>query len=111
MIFDADWERKILACLVLLAGVALTKPAFGAVETVDSGADSPTTAPSLDVGSLDKNAADHYHSPDKKHKLRKRREAGEKEAEGTEAPKRFNPDINIKSKYEFHGQPIEVDTD
>lgn len=35
----------------------------------------------------------------------------EKEAEGTQAPNRFGSDIIIKSKYEFNGQSLEVDTD
>jgi hypothetical protein len=40
------------------------------------------------------------------------RSAGEKDAEGTEAPNRFNnTDIIIKSKYELNGQSLEVDTD
>src|SRR4051812_14766188 len=33
----------------------------------------------------------------------------EKEAEGTKAPNRFDPDIINKSKYELDGQPLEVD--
>lgn len=35
----------------------------------------------------------------------------EKEAEGTEAPNRFENDTIIKSHYEYNGQPLEVDTD
>lgn len=35
----------------------------------------------------------------------------EKEAEGTQAPNRFESDNIIKSKYELNGQALEVDTD
>ena len=72
------------------------------------------------AGSADAENSSPQENREKKYKQKlprnslkpfKRRDLGEKEAEGTEAPKRFNPDINIKSKYEFHGQPIEVDTD
>jgi hypothetical protein len=35
----------------------------------------------------------------------------EKEAEGTQAPNRFDADMVTKSQYEYHGQPLEVDTD
>src|SRR5690242_7267930 len=35
----------------------------------------------------------------------------EKEAEGSQAPDRFEADTVIKSKYEHNGQPLEVDPD
>jgi hypothetical protein len=35
----------------------------------------------------------------------------EKEAEGTQAPNRFNSDNSIKSKYELNGEVLEVDPD
>ena len=35
----------------------------------------------------------------------------EKEAEGSQAPNRFDTDIVIKSKYDLNGQSLEVDTD
>ncbi len=35
----------------------------------------------------------------------------EKEAEGTEAPNRFEADPVIKSQYRLNGQPLEVDPD
>ena len=35
----------------------------------------------------------------------------EKEAEGTQAPNRFEADTVIKSKYELNGQSLEVDPD
>lgn len=35
----------------------------------------------------------------------------EKEAEGSQAPNRFDGDPVIKSKYELNGQPLEVDPD
>jgi hypothetical protein len=35
----------------------------------------------------------------------------EKEAEGTQAPNRFDPDTFIKSRYELNGQSLEVDTE
>ena len=41
----------------------------------------------------------------------KRRHVREKEAEGTQAPNRFDADINLKSKYEYNGKSLEVDTD
>jgi hypothetical protein len=47
----------------------------------------------------------------KKEKKKKERVVREKEAEGTKAPNRFDTDNIIKSKYEFHGQSLEVDTD
>jgi hypothetical protein len=34
-----------------------------------------------------------------------------KEAEGTEAPNRFDNDLSIKSEYQLNGQSLEVDTD
>jgi hypothetical protein len=37
--------------------------------------------------------------------------AGEKEAEGTQAPNRFQADTVIKSQYKLDGQPLEVDPD
>jgi hypothetical protein len=41
----------------------------------------------------------------------KGRRIREKEAEGTQAPNRFEADTVIKSKYELNGQPLEVDPD
>lgn len=35
----------------------------------------------------------------------------EKEAEGTQAPNRFEADTVIKSQYQLDGQPLEVDPD
>ena len=37
--------------------------------------------------------------------------SSEKEAEGTEAPNRFEADTVIKSKFQLDGQPLEVDPD
>ena len=42
---------------------------------------------------------------------RVRRGAREKEAEGTQAPNRFEADTVIKSQYKLDGQPLEVDPD
>ena len=35
----------------------------------------------------------------------------EREADGTQAPNRFDQDLIIKSRYELNGQSLEVDTD
>lgn len=40
-----------------------------------------------------------------------RRIPRERDAEGTQAPHRFENDILMKSRYELNGQPLEVDTD
>jgi len=37
--------------------------------------------------------------------------AREKDADGTEAPNRFQADTVIKSQYKLNGQPLEVDPD
>ncbi len=42
---------------------------------------------------------------------RKHQVSHEKEAEGTQAPNRFDQDTIIKSRYELDGQNLEVDTD
>ncbi len=47
---------------------------------------------------------------EKKGKKRKKF-ANDKEAEGTQAPNRFEQDLIIKSRYELNGQSLEVDTD
>ncbi len=44
-------------------------------------------------------------------KKRSRQGTREKEAEGTEAPNRFEGDNVIKSQYQRGGQPLEVDPD
>lgn len=50
-------------------------------------------------------------APSEPQKKPKGRVAREKEAEGTQAPNRFDADIIFKSKYELNGKPLEVDTD
>jgi hypothetical protein len=35
----------------------------------------------------------------------------EKDAEGTQAPNRFDADITFKSQYQYNGRSLEVDTD
>ena len=42
---------------------------------------------------------------------RGRRTTREKEAEGSQAPNRFEADTVIKSQYRLDGQPLEVDPD
>jgi hypothetical protein len=42
---------------------------------------------------------------------KKGRVTREKEAEGTEAPNRFEADTVLKSQYRLDGQPLEVDPD
>jgi hypothetical protein len=50
--------------------------------------------------------------PQAKQKPRKGKRAREvKEAEGTEAPGRFEADTVIKSRYELNGKSLEVDPD
>lgn len=44
-------------------------------------------------------------------KTSKGKRVREKEAEGTEAPDRFEADTVIKSKYRLNGEPLEVDPD
>ena len=62
-------------------------------------------------------AQDPIQNPDesqaKPDKLRKQKGkvTREKEAEGTQAPNRFDADIIFKSKYELNGKLLEVDTD
>ncbi len=47
----------------------------------------------------------------KKPRKSKVRAPREKEAEGTQAPNRFDQDVIFKSKYELDGKSLEVDTD
>ncbi|MBI2712784.1 MAG: hypothetical protein HYX41_08030 [Bdellovibrio sp.] len=47
-----------------------------------------------------------HHDSTKKGKKRR-----EKDAEGTKAQNRFEPEINAKSPYKLGGQALEVDTD
>ena len=44
-------------------------------------------------------------------KKKKKRIPRERDAEGTQAPNRFENEMIIKSRYELNGQPLEVDTD
>lgn len=52
-----------------------------------------------------------HHSRSSHDQTKKGRTRREKDAEGTQAPNRFDADINTKSKYRYGGQPLEVDTD
>lgn len=46
-----------------------------------------------------------------KKKTLKGKRTSEKEAEGTQAPNRFEANTVIKSKYQVNGEPLEVDPD
>lgn len=54
-------------------------------------------------------------APDDEKQVQKKPPRGrairEKEAEGTQAPKRFDTEVRFQSQYKFHGQPLDVDTD
>jgi hypothetical protein len=88
--------------LALSWGYAFAEPPSetGAAPSTEAIAITPE-APSLDPA----------ESTSKKTKRSKGKVAREKEAEGTQAPKRFDTDIIIKSKYQLNGQALEVDTD
>ncbi|MFZ9595999.1 MAG: hypothetical protein ACO3A2_07975 [Bdellovibrionia bacterium] len=85
--------------LVLTLPVAFADDAVGEKksEPVIGGEKAPLTrrAPPGDAG----------------HLKSQRSTAREKEAEGTHAPNRFDSDTFIKSRYEYNGQSLEVDTD
>ena len=59
----------------------------------------------------DKKVPEPAPSSEEKPKPVKGRVPREKEAEGTQAPNRFDTDTIIKSKYELNGQSLEVDTE
>jgi hypothetical protein len=72
-------------------------PAAAAVETPSEPNPAPTS--------------DSTAAPVAKPRSKVRRGAREKEAEGTQAPNRFEADTVIKSQYKLDGQPLEVDPD
>ncbi len=49
--------------------------------------------------------------PSPAHLKKGKRPPREREADGTQAPNRFEQDLIIKSRYELNGQALEVDTD
>jgi len=109
--------------LLFFAGffLAVGVDAFAIDEKPETDSSGSTTAPAppdpaqtqtQTQGSQPKQ--DESAAPNKSEQPKKPRGrvAREKEAEGTEAPNRFNnTDIIIKSQYELNGQPLEVDTD
>lgn len=54
---------------------------------------------------------DEAPAPVRKTKLKGGKRTREKDADGTEAPNRFQADTVIKSQYKLNGQPLEVDPD
>jgi hypothetical protein len=57
-----------------------------------------------------KSSDDHATASPAKKKS-KGKKPREKEAEGTQAPNRFEAETFIKSRYEYNGQSLEVDTE
>jgi hypothetical protein len=53
----------------------------------------------------------HDTSADPHSSKKKKSVPREKDAEGTQAPNRFDQDLIIKSRYELNGQSLEVDAD
>ena len=92
-VFAVVLELWIAACLSQLAWAESDHPTPPPHET------SQTHAPS---------ERSEASNSSKNHKKRKPRE---REAEGTQAPNRFDQDLIIKSRYELNGQSLEVDTD
>ena len=91
-----DLVRLILFVVATLLGVGVMHPVQAEVKTEIMPEVESSPTPSL-------------RSPVPKKSRGKIK--SEKEAEGTKAPNRFDPDIVPKSKYELDGQPLEVDTD
>lgn len=86
---------------------------LGVLMGVDAGAEGVPSAPSSSQpaqtnGVTAQPVEKPLRAEKKKVKGRVRRE---KEAEGTQAPNRFESDITIKSRYQYGGQSLEVDTD
>ena len=83
-------------------------PAAAAPATTEAPATStPAAAPDTEAG-----GGDGEDAPPVVKQTRKVRRGGrEKEAEGTQAPNRFQADTVIKSQYKLDGQLLEVDPD
>jgi hypothetical protein len=79
-------------------------PATPAAPAVESAPAATPAAPAASSG--DEEEAAPAPKPKKV-----RRGVREKEAEGTQAPNRFEADTVIKSQYKLDGQPLEVDPD
>ena len=90
---------------------------FGALMSlafaVQAGAEesAPGGASATGSGSERQVSSSNSASSSSKKKKGKRARGEAKEAEGTEAPNRFEGDPIIKSKYQLNGEPLEVDPD
>ena len=83
-----------------------TRLAFAEAQApVHSGADASSGVVPEQSEAQSDSIRDSNHQRKKKHAPR------EREAEGTQAPNRFDQDLIIKSRYELNGQSLEVDTD
>lgn len=80
------------------------------VNTNASEEPTPDPQPSPQT-SIDSRPQTQFLEGDTLPKKRKRSVTREKEAEGTQAPNRFDADLILKSKYEINGQALEVDPD
>ncbi len=59
----------------------------------------------------DESESEVEKKPSPAHLKKGKRAPREREADGTQAPNRFDQDLIIKSRYELNGQSLEVDTD
>jgi hypothetical protein len=75
-----------------------------------AGGESPGSAPG-ESSSVSAQSQPVSGSQPKTGKKKGRRSRVETEAEGTEAPNRFEADPVIKSRYQLNGEPLEVDPD
>ena len=97
-------ERFFLKALVFLILTA-TSGAWAATTPENPVQNSYPTDPSAVSENTPKSKSTPKNMP-KKGKMRR-----ENQAEGTQARKSFDTDINTKSKYQYDGQSLEVDTD
>ena len=96
-----------------VAADTATTPTTPAVTPPPAEAAPPAAEPGPGATTLDQNLPETESEPTKKSVPipRKGRRIREKEAEGSEAPNRFEADPVIRSKYQLKGQPLEVDPD
>ena len=82
--------------------------AVGAMVTFAFGVQALASTPPADP-SMNSKKTGKVSSKSREHKKGKSRR--EKDAEGTKAQNRFEPEINAKSPYQLGGHNLEVDTD
>lgn len=99
-----EMKRALIYCLGLVA--------VGTVFLVRMAeAETPAAAPAPESTAAPAPAQEGDAPARKTSSTEKGKRRSEKEAEGTQAPNRFEADPVIKSRYELDGQPLEVDPD